>query len=170
VDLMKFLLRVEEVARHGIVQQGVTVLFERGNFLAAQRQGALLFFLERLAFGHQAFILSARFFIRGKAFNALARRAHFRLVQDRLAQLDGFLLDHAILCRRLHKINCSERHNTSQLRRKSKCFPENFAGTLRAADAGVHRPALQHQPFPTLPVISLTRQNRLPIHSAMIVS
>ena len=70
---MEFLLGVEEVARDGIVQQRVAVLFERGDFLAAQGQGALLFFLERLAFGHQAFILSARFFIRGKAFNALAR-------------------------------------------------------------------------------------------------
>jgi hypothetical protein len=62
------------------------------------------------------------------------------LVQDGLAQLDGFLLDHAILGRRLHKINCSERSNTSQLRGKSKCLPENFVGNLPAADAEVHRP------------------------------
>ena len=60
LEFVHFLLRVEEAGGDGIFQQRVAVFLKGGDFRRFQRLAAVLFFLERLAFAHQGFILAAR--------------------------------------------------------------------------------------------------------------
>ena len=69
LQVVKFLLRIEETARNGIGQQRVALFFKIGDFRAVQRQGVLLFFLKHLALGDQAFVLAARCVIGQKSIN-----------------------------------------------------------------------------------------------------
>jgi len=78
LQVVQFLLRIEETARNGIGQQRVALFLEIGDFRAVQRQGVLLFFLQRLAFGDQAFVLAARGSIGQKRINPLAGGAQVR--------------------------------------------------------------------------------------------
>ena len=99
VHMMHFLLRFQETARDRVAQHRVTFLFERGNFLAGQLLGALLLLLERLAFGHEAFVLSFGFVVRDELVDRLTGGAHLRLVQNRLAEFPGLLGYQAVLSR-----------------------------------------------------------------------
>jgi hypothetical protein len=93
MNVVHFLLRFEETARDGIGQDGFAFLFESGDFLAAQLLGALLFLLERLAFGHESLVLSAGFFVGNKSLDSLASGTHLGLVQNGLAEFPGLVGD-----------------------------------------------------------------------------
>ena len=93
LGVMQMFLGIQEITGHRIGQQGVAVFFEFSDFLAFQRLGILLFLLQRLAFGHQLFILGLGFVVRQEGVNALPGGAQTGLVQERLAQFTGFLSD-----------------------------------------------------------------------------
>src|SRR6185437_10324609 len=69
------------------------------DFLAGQLLRAMLFLLQRLAFGHESLVLSTGLVIRDKFFDALAGGTEFRLVQNRLAEFPGLVGNHAFLSR-----------------------------------------------------------------------
>jgi hypothetical protein len=93
LDRVQFFLRVEETARHGIAQQRLAVFFKVGNFRRFQHLAVMLFFLERLAFVHQRFILAARAVVGHERLDALADGDHFRLGDDGLAKFLCLFLD-----------------------------------------------------------------------------
>ena len=90
---MEFLLRVEKAGRHRIFQQRLAAFFKFRNLRRFERLAVLLFFLQRLAFAHQDFILAARAVIRQKSINATADGDHFRLGNDGLAKFPRFFFD-----------------------------------------------------------------------------
>ncbi len=91
LHLMQLLLRIQKPARNWIGHQRVSVLFEIGNLFAAQLLRHLLFLLERLTFIDQAFVLVFGALIAHERVDALADRAHVRLVENSLAEFAGFL-------------------------------------------------------------------------------
>jgi hypothetical protein len=93
LQLVHFLLRIQKGGGNGVFQQGVALLLEAGDFRRFQRLAVVLFFLERLAFAHDAFILAARRGIRQKRINALANSASFNVFDNGFAKLTGFVFD-----------------------------------------------------------------------------
>lgn len=93
LNLMQLLLRVQKSPRNGIVQQGVAVFFKVGNFNAVERLRTGLFFLERLAFAHQRFILAARGGVGQKSVNALADATGLEVFQNGFAQFAGLVFN-----------------------------------------------------------------------------
>jgi hypothetical protein len=90
LKLVHFLLRVEEARRDGILEQRVAVLLKRGDFRRLERLATMLFFLERLALVHQAFILAARGGVGEEGVNALLDAAGFDVFGDGFAKLARF--------------------------------------------------------------------------------
>lgn len=94
LDLVQFLLRIEETAGDGIIEQGLAMLFEIGHFLASYRERLLLFLLQELAFVHEAIVKGTGLLIIHESIDPLANGSHIRLIQDGLAQFLGFSKDH----------------------------------------------------------------------------
>lgn len=88
--LVQLLLRIQEFARHGILQQRVAVLLKVRDLFAGEGRGRLLFLLQRLALRDQAIVLRPGRLIRHKSVDALAEGFHARLIQNRLAEFPGF--------------------------------------------------------------------------------
>ena len=99
MDVVHFLLGFQESTRDRIAQQGFAFFFEGGNFLAGQLLGALLFLLQRLAFGHEPLVLGPGFFVGDKGLDSFAGGTHFGLVKDCLAQFPGLVGNQGILSR-----------------------------------------------------------------------
>ena len=74
----------------GFFEQRVAVFFKRGDFRRLERLAAVLFFLERLAFAHQAFIRAARGGVGQKGVNALPDAAVW--ICSRMASQSSFVL------------------------------------------------------------------------------
>src|SRR5260370_33156305 len=102
LDLVQFLLRVQESARHRVLHQRIAMLLEVRNLLARQGQGHLLLLLQRLAFGHEPVVMCAGLFVPQQGIDPLADRAHGGLLQNRLAELSWLLQDRRLFNRRLH--------------------------------------------------------------------
>ena len=90
LEFMHFLLRVEKSAGDGIFQQCVAFFFKRGDFRRFQGLTAMLFFLEHLAFAHQAFILAARGGVGEEGVNALLDAAGLDVIDDGFAKFARF--------------------------------------------------------------------------------
>jgi hypothetical protein len=103
MDVVHFLLGFQESTRDRISQQGFAFFLEGGNFLAAQLFGALLFLLQRLAFGHEPLVLGAGFFVGDKVLDSFTRGTHLGLVQNCLAQFPGLVGNQGVLSR-LHNL------------------------------------------------------------------
>lgn len=96
LDLLEFILGVEEAAGYRVAEELVALALEIGDLLPGQRHRGLLFLLERLAFRNDTVILGAGSGVSQEGIDALANRAHVRLLQDRLAQFLGFPQDRGL--------------------------------------------------------------------------
>jgi len=101
--LVQRFLRIQEAARDRIAQQSLAILFKIADLLSAERQGALLFVVQRLAFRHQGFILGPGLVVRHKRVNALADVPKVWLGHDRAAQFEGLFRDGVFYSRCCHK-------------------------------------------------------------------
>jgi len=90
LEIVHFLLRVEEAGGDGIFEQRVAVGLKRGDFRRFKRLAGVLFFLERLAFAHQAFILAARGGVGEEGVNAPLDAAGFEVFEDGFAEFARF--------------------------------------------------------------------------------
>ena len=75
-------ISVEEAARHRVVQHRLALLLKFTDLFAAQRQRAMLFLVQFLAFGHEGFVLALGFVVRHERINVLTNRAHVRLGEN----------------------------------------------------------------------------------------
>jgi hypothetical protein len=103
LKLVHLLLRVEKAGGHGIFEQRVAFRFKAGDFRRFKRLAVVLFFLERLALAHQAFILAARAGVGEEGVNALLDAAGFNMRDDGFAQFAGLgfnLVGHNYFLRR----------------------------------------------------------------------
>jgi hypothetical protein len=91
LQLMHFLLRVNEPFAYRIVQEGIALGIERGNFIAIQREALMLAFVEGAALLAQALVLFLRGGIGHKRLDALADVLKLGLLDDGFAQLQSFL-------------------------------------------------------------------------------
>lgn len=94
LKLMQLFLGIHEFTRDRIVQQHFAVLFKVGYFVAAEGQGTLLLFIQRLSLGHDGLILAASDIVRHELVNPLPDSAHIWLGKNRAAQFAGFFKDH----------------------------------------------------------------------------
>jgi hypothetical protein len=76
---VQFFLRVKKPGGHGVFQQRLAFGFKLGNLRGFERLAVLLFFLQRLAFAHERFILGPRAGVGQKRVDAFADGNHFRL-------------------------------------------------------------------------------------------
>ena len=90
LKLVHFFLRIEKAAGNGIFQQRITVLFKRGDLRWLQRLTAVLFFLQRLTFAHQAFVSAARRGVGQKSVQTLLDAAGLDVLDDGFAKLARF--------------------------------------------------------------------------------
>jgi hypothetical protein len=104
LNVVQFLLSIEEVASDRIVENSFALLFEILDFLLAQRRRHLLLLLKRLTLRDEVFVLTARLFVSHKRVNPLANGSHIGLVQDRLAQFLRFLEDRSFFGQCLHNL------------------------------------------------------------------
>jgi len=104
LDLVHFFLGVDEGAGDRVIEQGFAMGLEVGNFLAGKRLGVLLFLLEGLAFGHEAFVLLAAFIIVHEGVDVFAGGTEILLIQDGLAEFPGFLADERFFDSAVHKL------------------------------------------------------------------
>lgn len=102
LHVVYFLLSVEESAGDWIVEDGFPLFFEFVDFVAGKWDRAVFFFVQRLTFGDETFVLSTRFFVPHKGVDSLANGAHIWLVEDGLAEFFGFLEDRSFFDGRLH--------------------------------------------------------------------
>jgi len=91
LDLVKLFLSVHEPSSDRVLEQGIPVLFEIGDFLAGQGEGVLLFLLERLSLVNEALVIGTGLVVTHKGVDALADRLHRRLVEDGLAEFARLL-------------------------------------------------------------------------------
>jgi hypothetical protein len=117
-EVLKFvhlLLRVKKAGSNRVFQQRIAFLLEGGDFSRFQRLAAVLFFLERLALAHQAFIRAARAGVGEESVNAFLDAAGFNMLKDGFAQFAGFgfnLVGHKIIFLRrpinhIHQLNAN---------------------------------------------------------------
>jgi hypothetical protein len=104
LNILQFLLRIEEIASHRIVEDSFALLFKIVDFLPAERCGHLLLFLQRLAFIDEILVLGASLFVSHERVNPFTNGLHIRLVQDGLAQFFGFLEDGRFFDQCLHNV------------------------------------------------------------------
>lgn len=90
LQFVHFFLRIKEAAGHGILQQRITFLLKRGDLRRFQRLTAVLFFLERLTFAHQAFVSATRRGVRQKRVQARLDAAGLDVLDDGFAELARF--------------------------------------------------------------------------------
>ena len=91
LQVVDLVLCFDESARDGVGEQGFTLGLEGGNFRAVQREGLLLFFLQRLAFVHDGFVEVAGGVIGQEGFDALKTGLEIGLRHNGLAEFAGFV-------------------------------------------------------------------------------
>jgi hypothetical protein len=91
LQFVQFLLGVDEAFGHRIAEEDVALVVEGGDFRAIQGKALMLAFVERLAFLAQALVLLARVGVGHERLDAPADALKLRLLDDGLAQLQGFL-------------------------------------------------------------------------------
>lgn len=95
-DPLHPLLGFHELAHGGVSQELVASAFEVGDFLLGEGQAHLLFLLQGLSFGQDAFVGRARGGITQEGVLLLLGGHHAGLVQDGLAEFAG-LGEHGVL-------------------------------------------------------------------------
>ena len=108
LDPMKLFPCAEKTLRNRILQKHIPVFFEISDLDAIRLKSPSLFFLKRVAFAYHIFKLCARAGIRQKGVDSLMDGCHFRLVNDGLAKLPGFLNNHVIVDLIWHKGSVSQ--------------------------------------------------------------
>lgn len=93
LDLVQFVLGLEEIAGDRIFEERIALFLEIGDFLAVQRLAAVLFFMERLAFGIDGVKLGPGEVVRQKRVNPVADRGPFGLRDDGFAKFARFFFD-----------------------------------------------------------------------------
>lgn len=93
LDFLHLFLRIQEIARNGIIDERFPKLLEGIHFAAVQRRSRLLLLLQHLALHHQRVVLAADLVIGHESLDLLAHRADIGLFQEGLAKLTGFLGD-----------------------------------------------------------------------------
>jgi hypothetical protein len=96
LQVLHFLLGVDESFGHGIVQKGVALGIKRGDFTAIQGEALMLAFVESATLLVQALVLLLRDGVGHEGVNALANALKLRLPDNGFAQLQS-LLAHPIL-------------------------------------------------------------------------
>src|ERR1017187_10156773 len=129
LQVVHFLLRIEEAGRDGVFQQRVAVFFKRRDFRWVKLLAVVLFFLECLALAHQRFILATRRGIGEESINALADAAGLKLFEDGFAKLVRFRFN---FCRH---IICGENKPHPAAKSKCQCH-DNFPPSGQPAGSG----------------------------------
>jgi hypothetical protein len=93
LDLLHFLLRIQETARNRVFQERLAMLFKIIYFRIGQLQPRVAFLMKHVPFGDQRVVLPAGGVIRQKGFYFLAQGLHFGPVKNGPAKF-LCLLDH----------------------------------------------------------------------------
>lgn len=105
LQLVHFLLGVNEPFAHRIIQEGVALGIERGDFIAIQGEALMLAFVEGAALLAQALVLLLRGGVGHEGFDALADALKLGLLDEGFAQLQSFLANRIFgQCTGLHKL------------------------------------------------------------------
>jgi hypothetical protein len=105
LDLLHFLLRIEEAAGDRIVQEGFAQFFKGGDFALGERRAGVLLFVQEFALGHQGLVVAAGLVIGHEGFNILAEGADVRLIKDGLAKFLGLLNDSGFFGLGVHNVS-----------------------------------------------------------------
>jgi predicted short-subunit dehydrogenase-like oxidoreductase (DUF2520 family) len=105
LQLVHFLLGVDEPFAHGVAEKGVALGVERGDFAAIQGKALMLAFVERAALLAQALILLLRGGIGHESVHAPADALKLGLLHEGLTELQSLLAHHVLnLGSCLHKL------------------------------------------------------------------
>ncbi len=91
-----FLLCIQKTTSDRVVEKGLALLFEGGNFIVAQLAAGLLSVLEILALLAQGLVLAADLVVGHECVEALTNPLELGLIKDSLAKLFGLLNDDRI--------------------------------------------------------------------------
>jgi len=94
LQLVHFLLGLDEPLAHRIVQEGVAFGIEGGHLAAIQGESLVLAFVQRAAFFRQALVLLLRAGVSQEGIDALADALKLRLLDNGFAQFHSLLADH----------------------------------------------------------------------------